>query len=73
MQLKGEVRKKSFKFYQKRYPYDDTFAVMRSIVYFADADEEADPELIEIKTWEEVKKNIKIAFEDYYNQKLNRK
>ena len=46
---------------------------MRSIVYFADADEEADPEIIEIKTWEEVKKNIKIAFEDYYNQKLNRK
>jgi predicted nucleotidyltransferase component of viral defense system len=60
-------------FYQKRYPYDDTFAVMRSIVYFADADEEPDPELMEIKTWEEVKKNIKKAFEDYYNQKLNKK
>ena len=59
-------------FYKKRYLYDDTFAVMRSIIYFTDADEEADPEILEKKSWEEVKKNIKKAFEDYYNQKLNK-
>jgi len=58
-------------FYQKRYPYDDTFAIMRSIVYFDDADQEADPEVLETISWDEVKNNIKKAFEDYYNKKIN--
>lgn len=43
---------------------------MRSIVYFDDADEEADPEILESKSWEDVKKNIEQAFENYYNKKI---
>ncbi|WP_187774867.1 nucleotidyl transferase AbiEii/AbiGii toxin family protein [Pedobacter sp. BS3] len=55
-------------FYQARYPYDDTFAVMRSIVYFDDAEDDADPEIIEKISWEQVKNIIKKAFNDYYKQ-----
>ena len=56
-------------FYSKRYPYDDTFAVMRSIVYFEDADAEPDPLSLEQKSWKEVKEIIETAFKEYYNKK----
>ena len=55
-------------FYQERYPYDDTFAVMRSIIYFDDAEDDADPETIEKTSWKQVKNIIKKAFNDYYKQ-----
>ncbi len=54
-------------FYLKRYPYDDTFAVMRSLVYFDDAEDDADPVCVEKTTWKQVKKTIDKAFKNYYN------
>src|SRR6201996_142634 len=33
-----------FEFYHNRYNYDDTFAVIRSVIYFNDAEDDADPE-----------------------------
>jgi predicted nucleotidyltransferase component of viral defense system len=54
-----------FKFYTDRYPYDDTFAVIRSVIYFDDADNDLDPETIDKITWVQVKKRITLAFDDY--------
>ncbi|MDF3077458.1 MAG: hypothetical protein K0S09_1347 [Sphingobacteriaceae bacterium] len=62
--------KNLLKFYQERYPYDDTFAVMRSIVYFEDAEDEPDPIKIETISWEQVKQKIVVAFESYYKENL---
>jgi len=43
--------------------------VIRSINYFADAEDDPDPEsLVEI-TWEKVKEIVKEAIYNYYNRK----
>ena len=55
-----------FQFYHDRYNYDDTFAVIRSIVYFADAENTIDPESLDGMTWEKVKETITKAFDNYY-------
>jgi predicted nucleotidyltransferase component of viral defense system len=60
-----------FKFYHDRYPYDDTFAVVRSVVYFEDAEEDVNPETIDKLTWEKVKKIIVKAFDEYYKRRIN--
>lgn len=57
-------------FYQQRYPYDDTFAVMRSIVYFDDAENDPDPITIENISWSQVKRKITVAFESYYKRNI---
>lgn len=54
-----------FKFYNDRYPYDDTFAVIRAVIYFEDAENELDPDTIDKITWTQVKKRISKAFDDY--------
>ncbi|AYL97005.1 nucleotidyl transferase AbiEii/AbiGii toxin family protein [Mucilaginibacter celer] len=55
-----------FQFYHDRYPYDDTFALVRSIIYFTDAEDTPTPESLDDMTWNEVKKIITKAFDDYY-------
>ncbi len=57
-----------FKFYHDRYHYDDTFAVIRSVIYFADADDDVDPDTLDNITWPQVKENITKAFDDYYKR-----
>ncbi|RYU91138.1 hypothetical protein EWM62_04140 [Mucilaginibacter terrigena] len=59
-----------FQFYHDRYPYDDTFAVIRSVVYFSDAEDTIDPECLEGMTWTKVKSTIVKALDDYY-KKIN--
>src|ERR1700761_142372 len=54
-----------FQFYHDRYN-DDTFAVIRSTVYFADAENNIEPESLDDMTWLEVKKIITKSLEDYY-------
>ena len=44
-----------FQFYHDRYTYDDTFAVIRSIIYFENAEEDADPECLDGMTWKKAK------------------
>lgn len=58
-------------FYLDRYSYDDTFAVLRSIIYFEDAEEDPDPEIIEKTTWDTVKSNITKSFDNYYKEQKN--
>ncbi len=55
-----------FQFYHDRYNYDDTFAVIRSMIYFTDAEDDVDPNGLDGMTWAEVKKTISKAFDDYY-------
>jgi len=58
-----------FQFYHDRYSYDDTFAVIRSISYFTDAEDDQDPESLDGMTWAKVKNVIKKALYDYYKRK----
>ncbi len=58
-----------FKFYHDRYNYDDTFAVIRSVAYFADAEETIDPICLNNMTWEKVKEVITKALKEYYYNK----
>ena len=60
-----------FQFYHDRYNYDDTFAVIRSMIYFTDAEDDADPESLDGMTWNKVKKIITKAFDDYYKKLKN--
>ena len=60
-----------FQFYHDRYSYDDTFAVIRSVIYFDDAESTIDPESLDGMTWDEVKNTIVRAFDDYYKNIRN--
>lgn len=62
--------KELFRFYHDRYPYDDTFAVIRSVVYFADAEDTIEPQSLDGMTWEKVKDIITKAFDYYYKEKI---
>lgn len=55
-------------FYSTRYPYDDSFSVVRSLVYFEDAENDPDPVMLEKTSWEMVKKKIEKAFKNYYKK-----
>jgi len=60
-----------FKFYNDRYTYDDTFAVIRSIVYFDDAENTIEPESLDGMTWAKVKEIIRKSLDDYYKKYKN--
>ncbi|SEP42299.1 nucleotidyl transferase AbiEii/AbiGii toxin family protein [Mucilaginibacter sp. OK283] len=60
-----------FQFYHDRYTYDDTFAVIRSVIYFADAENTISPESLDGTTWDKVKTTIVKAFDDYYRNIRN--
>jgi len=60
-----------FQFYHDRYSYDDTFAVIRSVIYFDDAENTIDPESLDGMTWIKVKNTITKAFDDYYKNIRN--
>lgn len=60
-----------FQFYHDRYSYDDTFAVIRSVIYFDDAENTIDPESLDGMTWMKVKSTITKAFDDYYKNIRN--
>jgi len=48
--------------YQEKYPHQTTFHVVRSLTYFADAEAEPDPMVIDHSvTWEKVKNSIRKA------------
>lgn len=58
-----------FEFYHNRYNYDDTFAVIRSVIYFKDAEDDVDPESLDGMTWPKVKEIITKAFDEYYKKR----
>jgi hypothetical protein len=58
-----------FQFYHDRYSYDDSLAVIRSVIYFADAENTIEPESLDGMTWSKVKKIITNSFNDYYKKR----
>jgi hypothetical protein len=46
------------KFYGEKFPDGSEFLVLRSLTYFADADQDEDPKLLFPTDWEMVKKFI---------------
>jgi hypothetical protein len=60
-----------FQFYHDRYPDDDTFAVIRSVIYFTDAENTIEPEVLNGMTWQQVKKKIIKSLDDYYKKYKN--
>ncbi|MBS1530866.1 MAG: nucleotidyl transferase AbiEii/AbiGii toxin family protein [Bacteroidetes bacterium] len=52
-------------FYQKRYTANSPMMVLKSITYFADADEDDDPYCLKGHKWPEIKKNIIKKFNTY--------
>jgi predicted nucleotidyltransferase component of viral defense system len=47
--------------YRQKYPRHDPMIALRSMIYFDDAEEDADPDLLISKSWEEVKEEIREA------------
>jgi len=58
-----------FQYYYQRYPYDDSLALQTSIIWFADAENNLEPECLDGMTWNKVKKVITKSFDDYYKRK----
>ncbi len=54
-----------FQFYHERYSYDDSLAVIRSVIFFTDAENTIEPESLDGMTWINVKKVISKAFDNY--------
>lgn len=54
-----------FTFYHDRYNYDDTFAVVRSVIYFEDAESTIEPESLDGTTWDDVKAIILEEFNKF--------
>jgi predicted nucleotidyltransferase component of viral defense system len=50
--------KEILQFYLEKYADGSEFMAMKSLAYFADADEEPMPEMLHRQTWEEVKRTI---------------
>lgn len=57
-------------FYQTKYVSDDIGFIIRSLLYFEDAELQNDPVSLTDITWEEVKTKIKISVADYVNNSI---
>lgn len=55
-------------FFREKYGQRDVFYVLRSLVYFGDAEAQADPDLLEKTTWEEVKDKMQTAVRSYVRE-----
>ena len=58
-----------FQFYHDRYIYDDSPALIRSVNYFIDAEDNIDPICLNGMTWSKVKKVIIKSLDDYHKKK----
>ena len=56
-------------FYKKKYSSYDIFHLLRSLVYFEDAEKQKDPEPLKKMTWRKVKNKIQKATEVYLKTK----
>lgn len=52
---------KLIEIYQRKYPSHDPMIVLRSMIYFDDAEDDNDPELLAGQAWGEVKETIREA------------
>ncbi len=47
--------------YRQKYPSHDAMIVLRSMIYFDDAEDDNDPELLMKQDWEDVKAAVREA------------
>ena len=52
-------------FYQTKYSTDDIFHILKSVAYFAEADESPEPNMLEKVSWMEVKRTIQREVRGY--------
>jgi predicted nucleotidyltransferase component of viral defense system len=57
--------KQMFEFYTKKYSSDSLFHIIRSLTYFADAEEDAMPKMFIDISWEDIKSTIRKTIEDF--------
>ncbi|HNS43243.1 MAG TPA: nucleotidyltransferase, partial [Taishania sp.] len=50
--------KEMLTFYEQKYRDSNFFAVLKSLNYFEDAEEQAEPKMYKMFNWEEAKKRI---------------
>lgn len=53
------------KFYRAKYSTRDIFHLLRSLVYFNDAEKQKEPDLVKKITWNQVKKKVQKAVKKY--------
>lgn len=58
-------------FYHDRYVYDDTFAIIRCMTWFDDAENAIAPESLDGMTWEKVKKTVIFGMDERYKKYKN--
>lgn len=52
-------------FYRAKYSSHDIFHLLRSLVYFTDAEAQKDPDPLKDVTWQQVKKKVGTAVQHY--------
>lgn len=57
-------------FYRAKYRSHDIFHLLRSLVYFADAEAQRDPEPLDKTTWKQIKKKVEQAVQRYVDSRL---
>ena len=60
--------KEMLEFYKQKYVTDDIGFIVRSLVYFDDANLQTDPVSLKDITWDDVKKKIESAVKKYINE-----
>ena len=55
-------------FYKAKYSSHDIFHLLRSLVYFEDAEAQVDPDPLKKITWKQVKKKVEAAVQRYVDQ-----
>lgn len=57
-------------FYKEKYSSHDIFHLLRSLVYFEDAETQVDPNPLKKMTWKQVKKKVQVAVQRYVDRSL---
>ena len=57
-------------FYKLKYSSRDIFHLLRSLVYFNDAEAQIDPEPVKKVTWAQVKQKVRSAVDKYINSNI---
>jgi predicted nucleotidyltransferase component of viral defense system len=64
--VKQYTLKELFHFYSSKFPQASEFLVLKSLIYFEDAEHDADPDMIDKSvTWSDVKKQIQKIHAEY--------
>lgn len=58
-------------FYRRKYTSHDTFHLLRSLVYFEDAEAQKDPDPLDNTTWKLVRKKVEVAVQRYVDRNLS--